>query len=253
MPRQVIKDNAIILRRSDYSETSQVATLFTEQTGKVSALAKGAKRPKNRSFSGGIELLTEGAAVLRIPASGAMALLTEWGITETFAPLRSNLDALYSAYYLAELVDRLTEEQDPHPPVYAALRRSLGALDGPGATESVLLAFEYYLLRILGILPNLRQCVCGRAVPPRRTARFSPQSGALICGECDHRPEGQILPVGPALREGFERMRRGPVLGAAGQIPPRQAAAMSNLLRNYITCLLGRPLKTYRYLPKPGK
>ena len=252
MARQVVKDNAIVLRRSDFSETSQVATLFAEQAGKVSALAKGSKRPKNRSFGGGLELLTAGAAVLRIPASGGMALLTEWATTDTFAPLRGRLESLYAAYYLAELVDRLTEQLDPHPQVFAALRRSLGSLAAAAPTAPVLLAFEYYVLRVLGMLPNLRQCVCGRAVPDGRTAQFSPDSGALVCGKCDHRPPGRVLPIAPRLREGFEAIRRGPVLAAAEQLPARQADAMSQLLRHYITAVLGRPLKTYRYLPEPG-
>jgi len=247
LPREIVKDNAICLRRDDFSESSQTVTLFAEHAGKLSALAKGSRRPNNRSFSGGVELLTAGAAVLRVPASEAMALLTEWQLTETFATMRADLPALYGGYYLAELIDRLTEQRDPHPTAYVALHRSLAALGGPTPRASILLAFEYYLLRVLGMLPNFRQCVCGQTVPAGRAAQFSPNAGAIYCGRCE-RPDGPLLAIAPPLRAGFESVRRGPVLAAAEQIPPRQAAAMSVLLRHYITATLGRPLKTYRYL-----
>jgi DNA repair protein RecO (recombination protein O) len=250
--RQIVTDNAVCLRRDDFSETSQTVTLFAEQTGKLSALAKGAKRPKNRSFSGGLELLTAGAAVVRLPGGEAMALLTEWQVTRTFPALRTSLSALYGGMYLAELVDRLTEPLDPHPAAYTALCRALGALGGPAPRAGILLAFEYYLLRVLGMLPNFRQCICGRTVPAGRTAPFSPHAGAIHCGHCQ-RPDGAMLPLSATLRAHFEALARGPVLAAAEKIPPDQAAAMSVPLRHYVTATLGRPLKTFRYLdPQRG-
>jgi DNA repair protein RecO (recombination protein O) len=247
----IVKDNAICIRRSDYSETSQVVTLFARDSGKVGGLAKGSKRPKNRSFAGGFELLTAGSVVFRTPRSTGLALLTEWAPTETFGHLRSDLAALHHAYYLAELLDRMTEQLDPHPALYEPLLRSLRALANPDGRAAVLLAFEYYLLRVLGMLPNLRQCACGRVPPQRGSVPFNPEAGTLVCGRCDL-PVGADLQATAAVRAGFEALRRGPVLGEAAALPARRAVAMSHLLRRYVTHQLGRPLRTLRYLPVAG-
>ncbi len=53
------KDFAICIRAADFSETSQIVTLFTRATGKIKAIAKGSKRPKSK-FDGPIEIFSYG-------------------------------------------------------------------------------------------------------------------------------------------------------------------------------------------------
>src|SRR5690606_38853363 len=94
MPR--FKDQAICIRHFDWSETSQIVALLTEQHGKIRAVAKGAKRTSPSSvqrYSGGIELLTLGQAVGLIKSSTDLANLTEWDLQEPFSHLRRNLEA----------------------------------------------------------------------------------------------------------------------------------------------------------------
>src|SRR5271165_1114678 len=90
------KATAIVLRTTDWSESSRIATFWTREFGKVRALAKGGRRLKS-AFENALDLLTEAQVVQRFPR------------------LRDDLDALYAAYYVAELLDDWMEEYDPHP------------------------------------------------------------------------------------------------------------------------------------------
>ena len=102
------RSQALVVRTVEVFETSLVVTLFTRELGKVSALAKGARRLKS-PFQGGLDLLGVSDIVLLPKASEALDLLTEAAPFERFACLRRDLAALYAGYYIAELLTDLTD------------------------------------------------------------------------------------------------------------------------------------------------
>jgi len=67
---------ALVLRTTDWSETSRIATLWTREFGKVRALAKGGRRLKS-NFESALDLLTVCSIVLLRKSSGGLDLLTE--------------------------------------------------------------------------------------------------------------------------------------------------------------------------------
>ena len=109
------KTDALVIRLADFSESSKVVTLFTREFGKVAALAKGAKRLKS-SFEAALDLLAECRVVFLRKSSSGLDILTEAQLLTRFRPAGRDLKALYSGYYVAELLDGLTEPYDPHPP-----------------------------------------------------------------------------------------------------------------------------------------
>src|SRR5271165_5361102 len=113
------KASAIVLRTTDWSETSRIATLWTRELGKVRAVAKGGRRLRS-SFESALDLLTLCSIVLLRKSSGGLDLLTEAQVVRRFPRLRSDLGALYAAYYVAELLADLTEDYDPHPTLFDA-------------------------------------------------------------------------------------------------------------------------------------
>ena len=125
-------DSAICIRTLDWSETSQIVVLMTQEHGKVSATAKGAKRRSPSTlakFSGGIETLTTGGAVLITKPTADLANLIEWDLRDGHWHLRRDLDAFHRAMYAADLVHHLVQDRDPHPQTYRALKKFLEALD----------------------------------------------------------------------------------------------------------------------------
>src|ERR1700732_5645823 len=97
------KATALVLRTVDWSETSRIATLWTREFGKVRVLAKGGRRLRS-NFESALDLLTVCSIVLLRKSSGGLDLLTEAQVVERFPRLRTDLAALYAAYYVAELL-----------------------------------------------------------------------------------------------------------------------------------------------------
>src|SRR5208337_3765335 len=118
---------AIVLRTVEFSETSLVCTLFTREFGKIGALAKGGRRLKG-PFESALDLLALSGIVFLHKSSDALDLLTEAKLLRRFRPAGRDLAGLYAGYYVAELLDGLTDEDDPHPELFDLADRTLAAL-----------------------------------------------------------------------------------------------------------------------------
>src|SRR4030095_7215200 len=103
---------AIVVRGTDWSETSRITTLFTREFGKVRALAKGGRRLKS-NFDVAFDLLTVCQIMFIRKAHGGLDLLTEARMEEQFPALRQNLQALYAGDYVAELLAGRTPGSTP--------------------------------------------------------------------------------------------------------------------------------------------
>ena len=128
------KATALVLRTTDWSESSRIATFWTRELGKVRALAKGGRRLKSH-FESALDLLTVCSIVFLRKSSGSLDLLTEARVVQRFPRLRADLGALYAAYYVAELLADWTEDYDPHPPLFD---EALATLRAVGTTPPAL-------------------------------------------------------------------------------------------------------------------
>ncbi|MGP0065377.1 MAG: DNA repair protein RecO [Isosphaeraceae bacterium] len=189
---------ALVLRTIEVFETSLVTTLFTRELGKVSALAKGGRRPKS-AFQGGLDLLGVSDIVLFPKASETLDLLVEAAPVERFAPLRRDLAALYAGYYIAELLTDLTDFHDPHPKLFDAARITLRYLGESELRSRRVLRFELACLRELGLMPTLEACThCGVAVDAMGdVVWFGLSTGGVLCEACrNFQPDVAALSAG---------------------------------------------------------
>src|SRR5208282_507999 len=107
-------DRCICLRKSEYSETSQIVTLFSRGHGILRLIAKGAHRRTKAGasrFDGGIDLLDSGQAVFTGDPAHELGTLTDWKLSDGHLGLRKHLRGLYLALYAAELLGLLIEER----------------------------------------------------------------------------------------------------------------------------------------------
>jgi DNA repair protein RecO (recombination protein O) len=188
------KAQALVLRTTDWSETSRIATLWTREFGRVRALAKGGRRLRS-AFENALDLLTLCDIVLIRKSTGSLDLLTEARVARRFPRLGADLAALYGAYYVAELLADWTSDYDPHPALFDAALETLGDLGEPGRGDVGLrvMRFELTFLRELGYGPALDRCaVCGGPVVAGGLA-FSPAAGGLVCGRCQRTPHNPPL------------------------------------------------------------
>ncbi len=121
---ETIRGQALVIKVTDWSETSKIATLWMRDYGKLRVLAKGARRLRS-PFEVSLDFFNVCSIVLLRKTTRNLELLTEAQLVERFPELRKNLDALYAGYYLAELLDDGMQENDPHPDLWEL---SLGIL-----------------------------------------------------------------------------------------------------------------------------
>ncbi len=184
----LISDQGVVLRRLDYSETSQVLVLFTRDHGQVRAIAKGIKRSTRTRFAAAIDLLDVGDLVVsvRSPRQQALATLTEWKQCRSLSSLRHSLPRLYAAQYAADVTSGLTADWDPHRELYEALLRLLEALSDADQVLPLLSAFVSELLTAVGSSPQFSTCVgCRRPVRSGPGLHFSSFEGGLLCRDCE--------------------------------------------------------------------
>ena len=245
----ICKTEAITIKRVDYSETSQIVTFLTRDYGKVQAIAKGAKRPKN-NFQGRLDLLTHNEIVFFRKARTSLHTLSECEIKDTFPALRADLDRLYAASYAAELVGYLTpDEEEGGSEIFGLLRRLLEVLAEGKDWKLYLSAFEIRLLRLLGFLPEVAHCVsCEAAWGRGDPVFFSSLAGGTLCRQCAQTARASF-PVPPGALVVIQKI-------ATGAIPRLDRLALSDdvlaairrVLKNYIVHTIEKEPQMLRYV-----
>ncbi len=150
--------SAFVLHRYDWSESSLILDLFTREQGRIAVAAKGAKRPYSQLRCVLLPFqrvhVTLGRARTEAATSDIHNLRSaEWA--GGAAMLTGS--ALFSGFYLNELLMKLLARQDPHPALFDAYAHALPNLASPqdSAVQAALRAFELTLLREVGVLPDL--------------------------------------------------------------------------------------------------
>jgi DNA repair protein RecO (recombination protein O) len=243
------KTRAIVLRVVDFSESSSVVTLFTEDFGKVGALAKGAKRPKG-PFEGALDLLALVRIVFLHKSSEALDLLTEAKLERRFRSAERSLARLYAGYYVAELLSELTDNGDPHRELFQAADRALTALDAGEPIAETALAFELVALREAGHAPSLDQCVvCGQSVETQGRVPFGLTAGGVLCGECRPGRRGVVSVSGEVIQA---LATASEAQNGVLRIEPAIGGELRAVMGQYFAHLVGHRLRMSSYLGAPS-
>ena len=137
--------SAIVLRRRDMGEADRLLTVFARDQGKLTLLAKGVRRQASRK-AGHIEPFTY--TELLVAKGESLDLVTQAETIEPHRHVREDLWRSSWAYYVVELADAFTQEDDPNDLLFDLLLETLGRLDQPGMDSG--LAVRYYELHLLG-------------------------------------------------------------------------------------------------------
>jgi DNA repair protein RecO (recombination protein O) len=249
-PMPAEKALALVVRGTDWSETSRITTLFTREFGKVRALAKGGRRLKS-NFDVSLDLLTVCQVVLIRKTSEGLDLLTEARMHERFSILREDLKSLYAGYYIAELLADGTQDYDPHPGLFDRALRTLRQLGKEADSRLLVTGFELAWLNELGYSPRLDLCAgCGaQLIEGVGRLTYSPASGGGLCPSCG---------PGAADRrwiswEAFARLRE---LATAvhdehpisPEVPPGVFGEVRQILGQTVSCVLGKRPRLLGYV-----
>lgn len=241
------KTSAIVLRLVDFSESSCVVTLFTEDFGKIGALAKGARRPKG-PFESALDLLAVCRIVFIRKSSDALDLLTEAKLERRFRAAARDLSRLYAGYYVAELLQDLTDLGDPHPELYCEADQTLRSLDQGADVPETIMRFEVMTLRLLGFLPSLDRCVvCGNPVGNEGRVLFGQMAGGVLCPGC-RGGQKQVVSLSEGVLDRLRQLAEPNRRDGTSAVDRRFNGELRGLLNHYLSNLLGHQPRMHKYI-----
>lgn len=221
-----------------------MVTLFTRDFGKLTGLAKGARRPKG-PFESALDLLSLVRLMVIRKSGDVLDLLTEAKLERRFRAASRELSRLYAGYYVAELLIDLTHDDDPHPELFDAAVVALAGLDGDAQVATTLLRFELAALRILGHQPSLELCAgCGELVPDQPRTPFGLIAGGVLCQRCR---EGKRLVVSLSREARAALIQEFEAADLPAEIDRQVRGEMRGVLNQYLSHLLGHRPKMHAF------
>jgi len=198
----VYSDSGIVLRSHKLGESDKVLRILTREHGKRSAVAKGIRKTTSR-FGARLEPLT--CATLLMHSGRNMDIIKQAEIQCSSREVREDLDLFLRGAAMAEIVDCVTEEHEPHPELFDLLVKGLAILrDCRGRPTFLLTFFEFRVLAIAGFELRVTCCAgCGNDLGAGE-AFFSLHMGGFVCDACRGDRTGE---VGKLVRVGHETAR----------------------------------------------
>jgi DNA repair protein RecO (recombination protein O) len=183
----VFSTPAILLHRLDYGDFDLILTFFSLNRGKISLIAKSAKRSRKR-FAGVLELFSLIEVVGSSSKGRGLPVLQEAVLHSPFSTIRNDIHKTAYASYWCELINKWVEENRKQARLYHLLRHVLSQLDSGAATAAELsILFQMRLLDLSGHSPNLSQCArCQKILESIQSNRvvFDISKGGIVCDTC---------------------------------------------------------------------
>lgn len=176
-----IKSKAIVLRRTNYGEADRILQLLTPEHGKVSVIAKGARREKSK-LAGGIELFAL-CDVTFLPGKGEMGTLTGARLDTFFAHILDSYDRLQLGYEAVKQVSRVADTVD-EPAFFELLKVTFESLNETDIDEKIVEAWFWLQLAILmGVGMNLSTDINGMKLVEESKYNFEETESAFVYSE----------------------------------------------------------------------
>lgn len=180
---EIVKTEAIVLSKMNYGDTSSIASLFTEEFGKISVIVKGARSPKSK-YGKIVDPLNYLSVVLYKKESREIQLLSGADIIEHYPSMKNDLNKLGYSYAVAELVKNLLADREVNKRIFRGIVKILSKLNsGEEKPEITFGRFFIFLLKETGYEIQLNACaICGK--DKFVDDLYYNFDKGLICGEC---------------------------------------------------------------------
>jgi DNA repair protein RecO (recombination protein O) len=183
----VFSTPAILLRRLDYGDFDVIITFFTLEKGKVSVIAKSAKK-STRRFGGVLELFSELQVLAGSSRGKGLPVLQEAVLKQPFGSIRADYKKTAYASYWSELIYNWIEENFKQVALYYLFEHVLYELDAGKIEPSVLnILFQMRFLSLSGHRPNLSRCgLCQKELANIKDDDIAVnlQRGGIVCRQC---------------------------------------------------------------------
>jgi DNA repair protein RecO (recombination protein O) len=214
MPKQ---SEALVLRTYPFHEADLLVTLFTRSEGKVKGVAKSAKRSKRR-FGGALEPLTHVTAHWEDKEKQELARLDSFDVIASPLAAKVSYPRLLALEYVSEVIDELLPDREPNDAIFRLALSVIGQLQSE-AVWMPLTYFDLWIVRLIGLLPELSHCLKCGAMLNGSQAYFHPLADGLLCVRDKKLASTEMSSESRALAA---EMFRSPIEIFAGNAWPRQ-------------------------------
>jgi DNA repair protein RecO (recombination protein O) len=179
-----MEEDALVLETREHGESDLILTLFCRDFGRLSAIAKGARKSKKR-FVNKLEIFTFLQITFDKKPNRSLAFLSDAELHTTFPNLRQKLPLYYSASIIREYLLQGIREGEPDGDVFRLSLWALHNIDQNKSPKTVVALFLIHYYNALGYCPDLNSCEsCKNIVTNRYNYTFNISSGRLSCSNC---------------------------------------------------------------------
>jgi DNA repair protein RecO (recombination protein O) len=206
----VYRSKGIVLRSIRYGEADRILDLYTQDTGLVSAIAKGIRRTKSR-FGARLEPLS---CVDFVAYRGrTLDTVTQAEVLRNFRGVREDLARFEAAAGMIGSVRALSGGDEADRRVFNLLYNGLDTLEErDSGFEAVEAAFGLKLSVLAGYAPQFDDCLsCGVALDEAtEPLYFAPNLGGVLCSDCRSQA-GDSFPIPPGTLEQLRTLIEYPI------------------------------------------
>ena len=177
-----MKTKAIVLKKQNTNEHDQLVSCYTEEFGKLTAVAKSANKPSSIQ---GMHLDLFNLVDFELINGRATPIITGAQADRVYPNLKSNLASLATAYFFAETADRLFFDYQKDDEVWFFFNELLEELEKqPSNSSNFLLKKQIEFLNVMGYYPNLNECAfCAISIGEAISA-YSIEAKGAVCRDC---------------------------------------------------------------------
>ena len=255
---------AIVLRTRAYAESDKIVTFLSRDWGKLTGIAKGAKRSRRR-FVNVLEPFTHVQLRFRPSRSEDLMFILGCELIQAFRRPGADLERFALASYVVELADVMVAGREAGQEMYDLVLAGLSTLEDTTKLSPVFSSlFALHILHHAGYAPDLTTCQqCGTVLAEELaeesaedapTLSFSSHLGGLLCQRC-HGQGGTILQLSPQTVSVLLRYQETPTqiqIPLSLDIPARARNEMRALVTRLLSRHLTRPLKSVAFLEQAG-
>lgn len=177
--------SAVVINVIDYGESDKIITCYCPERGKLSGIAKGAKRSKKR-FVNKLELFSLLNMQYTETRNHSLVRIDNAELITSFTSLRQHYNKYTAAVLLCELITHWTHENDGDKKLFNLLIDALHNLNNDKPIAGTLILFQIKLLNLAGFRPDLAGCLnCGSLDAAHSPYRFNSHKSGLVCDKCN--------------------------------------------------------------------
>lgn len=249
--KQQTESPAIVLDCRDHGESDLIVTFFCQHHGRLTGIAKGAKRSKKR-FVNKLEIFSSLRVLHTIPQNNRLAFIAEAELVDGFLSLRKNISCYTTASVIRELTLLATKEIEGDEELYPLLVWAYTSLNLERAPLPILIFFLIRFYAIIGYSPQLDSCLqCGQQIQQKESYSFHTATGGIQCSKCQEGSttnrimlsQGTLKSLTTAQKQPLQRLHRLQLSGNS------QNEALS-FLHSYGRQLFQREIVSWAFLEK---